>query len=86
MAIGRKTSSIVVHQRLALGWRCGAASSHGEESSPEEGRPGQGDCRNEARRRADAIEGAPELYPEELAERIYRAMAAAGKRWSKRLQ
>jgi hypothetical protein len=86
MAISRKTSSIVVHQRLAPGWRCGAASSHGEESSPEESHPGQRDCRNEARRRADAIEGAPELYPEELTERIYRAMAAAGKRRSKRLQ
>jgi hypothetical protein len=29
---------------------------------------------------AQAIEGAPELYPEKLAERIYRAMAAAQKR------
>jgi hypothetical protein len=29
---------------------------------------------------AEVIEGAPELYAEEQAERIYRAMAAAGKR------
>jgi hypothetical protein len=35
-----------------------------------------------AMKRADAqaIEGAPELYPKKLAERIYRAMAAAQKR------
>jgi hypothetical protein len=34
---------------------------------------------------AEAIKGA-RRSSEELAERIYRAMAAAGKRWSRRLQ
>jgi hypothetical protein len=33
---------------------------------------------------AEVIEGASELYAEERAERIYRAMAAAGKRCPRR--
>jgi hypothetical protein len=53
--ISGKTGSIVVHQRLALGWRFGAALSHGEESSAEESHPGQGDCRNEALVQAAAV-------------------------------
>ena len=66
-------------QRLALGRRCGAASPHGEEISPEESHSGQVNG-SMKRAGAEAIEGAPELYPEKLAQRIYRAMAAAQKR------
>jgi hypothetical protein len=47
--------------------------------SPEESHPGQVNG-SMKRAGAEAIEGAPELYPEKLAERIYRAMAAAQKR------